>query len=398
MMFSSRFTWSLHANRLSRVLEARHAAGQDVLDLTESNPTRAGFDYSAETILAALAQPQALVYEPSPRGLSPARAAIAGYYASLGHAVDPEALHLTASTSEAYAFLFKLLADPGDEVLAPQPSYPLFDFLTALEAVKLLHYPLHHDRQAGWRIDLERLAAMISTKTRALLVVNPNNPTGSFLKQEERQALNALCREYDLALISDEVFADYGHGDDPQRVTTLIDNHAVLTFVLGGLSKTLGLPQMKLAWIHVAGPADLAVEARERLDFIADTYLSVGTPVQQATPRLLALRREIQQQIRQRVAANERHLREQCHGRHGVRLLPREGGWYAVLALPPSVREEEFTLALLAQDHVLVHPGYFFDFAQEGFLVVSLLTRPAVLQEGTTRLLARLARGWDLRW
>lgn len=397
-MFSSRFTWSLHANQLSRLLEAQQAAGRVILDLTESNPTQAGFAYPAATILPALAQPQSLRYEPSPSGLPLARAAIAGYYASLGHSVSAESFHLTASTSEGYAFLFKLLADPGDEVLAPQPSYPLFDFLTALESVRLLHYPLRYDEQSGWRIDLERLAATISTKTRALIVVNPNNPTGSFLIQDELQALNALCREHELALISDEVFADYGHGENPQRVTTLIDNPAALTFVLGGLSKMLGLPQMKLAWIHVSGPANLAAAARERLDFIADTYLSVGTPVQHAAPRWLAVRQEMQQQIHQRLATNENHLRTQCRSFPGVKLLQREGGWYTVLALPPAVREEEFTLALLEQDHVLVHPGYFFDFAQEGFLVVSLLTRPELFQEGMARLLARLAREWDLRW
>ncbi|MCK6557864.1 pyridoxal phosphate-dependent aminotransferase [candidate division KSB1 bacterium] len=397
-MFSSRFTWSLNTNQLSRLLEAQQAAGRVILDLTESNPTQAGFAYPAEMILQALAQLQSLRYEPSPSGLPLARAAIAGYYASLGHSVNAESFHLTASTSEGYAFLFKLLADPGDEVLAPQPSYPLFDFLTALESVTLLHYPLRYDEQSGWRIDLERLAATISTKTRALIVVNPNNPTGSFLTPDELQALNALCREYDLALISDEVFADYGHGENPERVATLIGNHAALTFVLGGLSKMLGLPQMKLAWIHVSGPAGQVAAARERLDFIADTYLSVGTPVQHATPRLLALRQEMQQQIHQRLAANENHLRTQCRSFPGVKLLRREGGWYAALALPPAVREEEFTLALLEQDHVLVHPGYFFDFAQEGFLVVSLLTRPELFQEGMARLLLRLARGWDLRW
>lgn len=397
-MFASRFPWSLHANQLSRLLEAQQAAGHVIFDLTESNPTQAGFAYPAATILPALAQPQSLRYEPSPSGLPATRAAIAGYYASLGHSVNADSFHLTASTSEGYAFLFKLLADPGDEVLAPQPSYPLFDFLTALESVSLLHYPLRYDEQSGWRIDLERLAATISTKTRALIVVNPNNPTGSFLSQDELQALNALCREHELALISDEVFSDYGHGENPQRVTTLVGNSAVLTFVLGGLSKMLGLPQMKLAWIHVSGPADLVAAARERLDFIADTYLSVGTPVQHAAPRWLAGRLELQQQIHQRLAANEDHLRTLCLSFPSVKLLRREGGWYAVLALPSAVPEEAFTLALLKQDHVLVHPGYFFDFPQEGFLVVSLLTRPELFQEGMTRLLARLARGWDLRW
>lgn len=390
-MFSSRFTWSLNANRLSRLLESKRAAGVEIFDLTESNPTQAGFTYHQKEILAALAAPQALRYEPAPRGLLAARQAVANYYAALGHEVTPGALHLTASTSEGYAYLFKLLANPGDEVLAPQPSYPLFDFLTALESVQRIHYPLRYHAAEGWRIDLETLATSISTKTRALIIVNPNNPTGSYLKPDELTALNSLCREHDLALIFDEVFSDYGSGHEAQCVTTAVGNDATLTFVMGGLSKTLGLPQMKLAWIHVNGPAALREEAQERLDFISDTYLSVSAPVQHATAKLLALRQEMQQQIQARIAANEVFLHAQAGKLHDVNILTREGGWCAVLAISKPFAEEKFTVNLLEQDNVLIHPGYFFDFEKEGFLVVSLLTEPAIFQEGVVRMLPRLA-------
>lgn len=390
-MFSSRFTWSLHTNRLSRLLETKRAAGLEIFDLTESNPTQAHFDYNQKEILTALAAPQAMRYEPAPRGLLPARQVIADYYVSLGQRVTPDALHLTASTSEGYAFLFKLLTNPGDEVLAPQPSYPLFDFLTALESVQLIHYPLRYHAAEGWRIDIDTLAASISTKTRALIIVNPNNPTGSFIKHDELVALNSLCREHDLALIFDEVFSDYGCGRASQRVTTAVDNAAALTFVMGGLSKTLGLPQMKLAWIHVNGPQALREEAQERLDFISDTYLSVGAPIQHAAEKLLAQRRAMQQQILARINANDVFLREQVDNLREVEVLKREGGWCDVLAISKPFAEEPFTVNLLAQDNVLVHPGYFFDFEKEGFLVVSLLTEPAIFREGAVRMLARLA-------
>lgn len=390
-MFSSRFTWSLHTNWLSRLLESKRAAGVEILDLTESNPTQSNFEYDEKEILAALAAPEALRYEPSPRGLLAARQAVAGYYTSLGRRVTPDALHLTASTSEGYAYLFKLLANPGDEVLAPQPSYPLFDFLTALESVQLIHYPLRYHAAQGWRIDIETLAASISTKTRALIIVNPNNPTGSFINHDELAALNSLCQEHDLALIFDEVFSDYGCGHEAQCIATAVGNTAALTFVMGGISKTLGLPQMKLAWIHVSGPAALREEAQERLDFISDTYLSVGAPIQHAAAKLLALRQEIQQQIRARLATNEAFLHAQAGDLPDVDILKREAGWCAILAIAKPFAEEKFTVNLLEHDNVLVHPGYFFDFEKEGFLVVSLLTEPAIFQAGVARMLARLA-------
>lgn len=390
-MFSSRFNFSLTTNRLSEILERKRAAHETVIDLTESNPTCAGLHYAESEILAALAQPQALLYEPDPRGLLTAREAVAEYYRGRGERVLPDHIHLTASTSEGYAYLFKLLADPGAEVLVPQPAYPLLDFLTALESVRLIHYPLRYAREHGWRIDLEKLAAIISTKTVALVLVNPNNPTGSFIKREELHALNQLCAEHKLALICDEVFSDYGEGEDARRVPSLVGNDAALTFVLSGLSKIAALPQVKLGWIHVSGPAILRAEAQHRLDFIADTYLSVSTPVQHATARLLAQRDSVQTQITKRCQANERRLLAHGSTQSDIHILRREGGWYAALHCECLFDEEAFAVCLLEENNVFLHPGYFFDFPRSGYLVLSLLTPENLFAEGLQRLWPRLS-------
>jgi alanine-synthesizing transaminase len=390
-VFSRRLDFNLRPNRLSRILAQKHAAGIRLFDLTESNPTRAGFSYKPADILSPLARPSSLRYAPDPRGLLPARQAVADYYADRGEKISAEDIYLTAGTSEAYAFLFKLLADPGEVVLGPQPSYPLLDFLTALESVRLEHYPLGYMDSRGWEMDLESLAAAVDTKPAAVVVVNPNNPTGAFLKHSELEQLNALCAQNDLALICDEVFYDYGKGQDRRRAACLVSNRKTLTFVLSGLSKVCGLPQMKLAWIHVSGPEALCKAAKRRLDFIADTYLSVGTPVQNAAARLLGRRRALQSQIRNRLEANEDFLRQCCAGIAEVQVLNREGGWYAILEIRrEGFSEEDWTVSLLEHEDVLVHPGYFFDFSAEDYLVVSLLTPPAVFKQGISRLISRI--------
>ena len=355
------------------------------LDLTSANPTRAGLRYPEAEILAALASPAALDYQPDPRGLPGARAAISAYYASRGESVDPEDLLLTASSSESYALLFKLLADPGDEILIPAPSYPLFDVLAALESVRLVRYPLVHSPEAGWRIQREALEAALSPRTRAIAVVHPNNPTGSYLRRDEKGWLEALCASRGLPLIADEVFLDYGR--DAAGQTSFATAQGALAFALSGLSKLVGLPQLKLGWIALAGPAQARRRARERLEFIADAYLSVGAPVQHAAPALLGLRSAVQREIRQRVEANEARLRELCAAAAGVRPLEREGGWYAVIELSEAVDEEAFCIRLLEQHGVLVHPGYFFDFERQGVLVVSLLAEPEAFEEGIARLI-----------
>jgi alanine-synthesizing transaminase len=380
--YSSRLRWDLAPNRLTRLLDEKRSAGAAILDLTESNPTAAGFAYPSDQILAALADPRALRYQPAAAGMPSARAAVSEYYSGRVH---PGRILLTASTSEAYTFVFKLLADPGDEVLVPRPSYPLFDFLAALDAVRVVQYPLIYD--AAWSIDFDALAGSITPRTRAIVLVNPNNPTGSFLKQSELGPLIALCREHGLALISDEVFSDYALHPDPRLVHSLTEVPEVLTFCLSGLSKVAALPQMKLGWIIAGGPA--REQAFQRLELIADTYLSVGSPVQWAVPVLLSLRTRLQHQILERVRANRAFLLSQIGPRSPWRLLETEGGWYTILEAPRIQSEEEWVLSLLASDGVLVQPGFFFDFEREAFLVLSLLTPEEVFREGVRRILAR---------
>jgi alanine-synthesizing transaminase len=383
-MFSSRLDWAAASNPLARLLDKKRSSGVEILDLTESNPTTAGFKYSSDQVLDALADPRSLRYEPAPAGIMAARRAISGYYSER---IPPERILLTASTSEAYGFLFKLLANPGDEVLAPRPSYPLFDFLAGLESVRVVQYPLVY--QGGWSIDMEALAARITPRTCAIVTVNPNNPTGSFLKQGELAQLAALCREHQLAIISDEVFSDYSLAEDAERVRSLIDMEDVLTFCLSGLSKVAGLPQLKLGWIAVSGPQALSKQALDGLELIADTYLSVGAPVQWAAASLLASRDGMQAQILARVRQNLGLLRSRIGADSPWRVLDVEGGWNAVIQAPRIHTEEEWVMTLLDEDNVLVQPGFFYDFEREAYLVLSLLTPSGIFGEGVGRILAR---------
>lgn len=380
-MFSSRLNWTPHPNRLSQLLSEKQAAQTPVLDLTESNPTRAGLAYPQTEILAALSDPQALRYQPSPRGLATARDAVAAYYRGCGAAISPGNILLTASTSEAYAYLFKLLANPGDEILSPQPSYPLFEFLAGLESVHIRPYPLRYD--GVWHIDFDALERALTSRTRGIVVVNPNNPTGSFVKRVELDRLDALAGGRGLAILSDEVFRDYTFSEDSERVSTLAGERRALTFSMSGLSKIAGLPQMKLGWIVVSGSNREA--ALDALDLIADTYLSVSTPVQVALPRLLPLAGQIREQIRSRTRSNLDLLRAAMAG-SAATILRAEGGWYAVVQVPRTRTEEEWAITLLKECNVLVQPGYFFDFESEAYLVLSLLPPQAVFAEGLKRL------------
>ena len=392
-MFASRTDWLLTPNRLAKAMEARRKAGLTVLDLTESNPTRCGFSFEAEKVLKSLADARALAYEPDPRGLLPARQAVVAYYAERDIAISPEQIFLTTSTSEAYSFLFRLLANPGEAVLAPRPSYPLFDFLARLNDLELVPYPLaYHD---GWQLDLQAIQETLERarpKVRALVVVHPNNPTGSFVSGDELRALVSLCREHDIALVADEVFADYALEADARRVVSHASVRDALTFTLSGLSKISALPQMKLAWIVASGPPELLQPALARLEIVADTYLSVSTPLAHALPEMLETRRRVQPQVLARVRANLRWLDEQLSPETPLTRLKVEGGWYAVLRLPAVRSDDDWAVELLAEDGVLVHPWHFYDFGAEGHLVISLLPPPEVFQEGIRRLLARIAR------
>ncbi len=381
-MFSSRFHWDFRPNRLTCALAVKRRAGAPVLDLTESNPTRAGLMYPPE-IVRAFADDGMLVYEPAPAGAPAARQAVAAYYAAREIRVPEERILLTASTSEAYAYLFKLLCNPGDHVLVPRPSYPLFEFLANMESVEVRQYPLVY--HGGWAIDVEAVAALVTERTRAVVLVNPNNPTGSYVKQGELAGLAALCAAHGMALISDEVFADFSLSSDAGRVRTLAAVEDCLAFSMSGLSKIAGLPQMKLGWIVVSGPADMRAEAMEKLEWIADTYLSVSTPVQCAAPRLLRAGEAVQRQIRDRCSAHLAWAREALAG-SAANILAVEGGWYITLQVPRIRSEEEWALELLERDDVLVQPGFFYDFESEAFLVVSLLTEGTVFQEGIRRL------------
>ena len=381
-MFSSRLQWDVRPNRLSQLIAAKQRGGARILDLTESNPTRTGFRYPDE-IVAAFEDPRVLAYEPAPAGTDEARRAVSAYYALRGQPVDPGRILLTASTSEAYAYLFKLLCNPEDRVLVPRPSYPLFEYLANLESVAVGQYPLFFHGE--WGIDLDALRAVITDRTRAVVLVNPNNPTGSYVKLPELEALVRLCAERGMALVSDEVFADYAFGEDGARVSTLVGVEGCLTFSMSGLSKIAGLPQMKLGWIVVSGPEALRKEAREKLEWIADTYLSVSTPVQCVAGKLLRAGEAVQRQIRERTAANLAAAREALAG-SAADLLAVEGGWYVTVRVPRVRSEEEWTLGLLAERDVLVAPGFFFDFGAEAFLVVSLLAEPQVFLEGVRRL------------
>jgi aspartate/methionine/tyrosine aminotransferase len=384
-MFSSRVPGDLTPNRLTQAIQQVRAAGTPLIDLTLTNPTTAGIPYPA-SLLEALADPAGLRYAPNPLGLPAARAAIARDYARHGINVAPESVVLTASTSEAYSVLFKLLCDPGkDAVMLPVPSYPLFDHLTQLDGVRALSYRLEYEGR--WAVDFDTLDSGWTDTVRAVLAVSPNNPTGSVLTDVESEELGRRCAERDAALIIDEVFADY-----PLERREAAAQHRrpdCLTLRLGGLSKSAGLPQVKLGWIVVDGPEVLVRGAIERLELICDTYLSVSTPVQLAAPALIDAGVEVRAAILRRVQCNYRELQTMTAAHRAIEVLRCDAGWSAVLRVPATTSEEDLVLGLLEQDGVLVHPGFFFDFPHEAFLIVSLLPQTATFKAGMTRVLER---------
>lgn len=381
--FSRRTDWELASNQLNTELELLRSKKVPIIDLTESNPTRCGFSYPSQ-IVTALNNADNLKYAADSKGMRQAREQVAGYYAAQSSRVDPESIILTSSTSEAYAFLLRLLVNPDERVLVAKPSYPLFQYLIELSDAQYDFYPLVFDGR--WKIDLQALEDAITPTTRVLILVNPNNPTGSYISKEELKAINVLCRKYHLGIISDEVFFDYRIDDNANDAVSLVNNADVPTFVLGGLSKSLGLPQMKLSWIIASGPKQETAEALQRLDMIADTFLSVNTPVQNALTAWFSLRANIQGQILERVRCNHQIIVDFA-GKYGFFCLLAQGGWYVVLRMPSVKHEEEWVLNALQAHHVLVHPGYFFDFPQEGHIVISLLPESDPFAEGLKRIL-----------
>jgi alanine-synthesizing transaminase len=376
--WSARTQWDLAETPWARQLARLRAAGANLQDLTASNPTHCGFTYDQASILAPLSDPAALSYEPDPRGLRSAREAVCRYYRDHGAAVDPDQIFLTTGTSEAYSFLFRLICDPGDEVLIGQPGYPLFDFLAQLDNVRLVPYELFYDH--GWHLDLESLRRRVTARTRAIALVHPNNPTGHFTRPAERAALEELCRDHGLALIVDEVFLDYSLPGKPAGESFATGCHPVPTFVLSGLSKVAALPQMKSAWIACFA------DALDRLEVISDTFLSMSAPIQHALPPWLNGRAALQRQIRERLEHNLGVLDATLLHWPLVTRLEVEAGWYAVLRVPSLQLEEQTALDLLLQRGVIVHPGGFFGFSGQGWLVVSLLAGENEFKEGVEAL------------
>jgi alanine-synthesizing transaminase len=377
-VFSTRIPEDRRPNALARALAAARTRGP-VIDLTVSNPTRVGLQYPAD-LLDGLADPASLTYRPAPFGLPDAREAIAETYARRGLRIGADRIVLTASTSEAYSILFKLLCDPGhSDVLTPVPSYPLFDHLTRLDGVEQRRYALEY--HGAWTIDLDDVDREWTDDTCAILAVSPNNPTGSVIREGDADELAGRCLEQEAALILDEVFCDYPLGPPFQEPRPLVTPPCLLCR-LGGLSKTIALPQVKLGWIALDGPADIVAEALDRLELICDTYLSVSTPVQVATRSLLEKGAAVRDQVLARLRANHTTLRATMGNASGATVLPADGGWSAVVRVPATRSEESLVLELLEQDSVLVHPGFFFDFPHEAFLVVSLLPEPPEFARG----------------
>ncbi len=395
--FTRRTDWDRTENPLTTLIAAAARSGRVLVDLTESNPTQCAI-VDTEPLVALLGHPRGATYAPLPLGHPTARAAVAASFRERGLPAREDRVVLSASSSEAYTWLFKLLCEHGDRVLVPAPSYPLFEFLARLEDVELVTYPLV--REEGFRIDLgalDRAAEEAQGHARAIVLVHPNNPTGTFVRRDEAAEVSRIAARHGMALIVDEVFAEYPHGAlPPDRLPSFAGEREALTFVLGGLSKSLLLPQCKLGWTLVCGPDALADEAIARLELIADTFLSAGTPVQRALPELLAARASVQDAVRARtrknLAALDRALAAAGEDA-AARRLPTDGGWYAILEVPRT-RDEDAWVETLVQDHgIVVFPGYFFDMEREGFLVVSLLPRPEAFAEAIETVVLAVAKG-----
>ena len=390
--FSSRMPAARETNALGRALAEARASGRPLLNLAESNPTHVGAALPGENVLQALSRPGCLEYEPDPRGLLKTREAVAAWYAAQGLAVDPADILLAASTSEAYGWVFKLLCDPGDAVLVPKPGYPLFEYLASLEGVRAVPYPLEYLHPQGWRVDLDALeSALRTSRPRAVILIHPNNPTGSYISVSERSRILDFCGSAGAAIIADEVFLPYALED--AAGPSFACEEGTPCFVLNGLSKLLGLPQMKLGWMVLAGPRVYREEAAARLEIIADTYLSTGAPILHAAPELLPLAPGFVKSLRSRLDRNLGLLRRAMEGEGSpYRVLRCSGGWTAVLEVPAVMPEEGMILGLLREEGVLVHPGYFFDFPREAYLALSLLAKPEDFREGVERLRRYLDR------
>jgi len=390
-MFSKRLNINLESNLLSALYDAKIRNDEKIFDLTSSNPTKLNFKYETRDIIKNYINENTFMYEPEPKGLLSARNSVAAYYESLGKNVSPEDIFLVSGTSEAYSFLFKLLLDYEDEILVPQPCYPLFEYLALLDFAKVKFYPLHYENMNGWRIDFKVLNSLINDKTKAFICINPNNPTGSYIDRNDYESIREISTKHDIPLIIDEVFSDYNIDDENEIMKSVVNQKAGLNFILNGFSKILALPQMKFSWILVEGNSEMKKIAKDKLEIISDTYLSVNTPVQHAAPVLFKTRDRIQRQILDRIKENYNILRSVLLLNPDLKVLKCQGGWNAVLSFENLlIPEEEFACKLLSEYNVLIHPGFYYDFCTEGFAVISLLTDTDVLEEGTRRIIKYL--------
>lgn len=387
--FSQRLPWATERNDITTHIGEQRALGHTLLDLTNSNPTSAFSSYPHSLLRKAFSEISDFAYDPDPKGLQAARMEIARYYEERNILLDENRIILTASTSEAYSMLFKLFCDAGDEILVPCPSYPLFEFLASLESVSVVPYELHYD--GAWHIDFDHLQRQISRRTKAIVVVNPNNPTGTYLSDAECDALLSIASHRHLPLISDEVFMDFDILPRKTICRTLIGRDQVMSFSLNGLSKAAGMPQVKLAWIALNGRPSEVETVRARLELISDTYLSVGTPVQKQLGSLLQIGQAFQAEIRARLRENV-HLLDESLRDTAAHRLHMDGGWSAVVQLPKTRTEENWTLSFLKEEKVVVQPGFYFDMPPGAFVVLSLLTEPAQFQEGLRRISANVRR------
>ncbi|MBF0224080.1 MAG: pyridoxal phosphate-dependent aminotransferase [Desulfobacterales bacterium] len=385
-MFSERFLWPFNKNRISLAIERKKAEKSKLYDLTVSNPLLCGFEYDERLIKKAFQKVSWLEYSPHPLGRFDARKAVRKYYEDRNIFVNFNNICLTCSTSEAYSFIFKLLCNPYDEILVPSPSYPLFQHLSELDNVSITPYRIKYDGNK-FKVDFDSFFGSISQKTKAIIIVNPNNPTGSYIKPDEIENIIRICTDNNIAIISDEVFLDYSEGR--KYNLSLASNDKCLTFVLSGLSKVCGLPNLKLSWICINGSGKQCIETMDRLEFISDSYLSVSTIVQQALPLILSGSDNIQKQIKDRLRDNENFLYDSLQSVPSLRLLLREGGWYAIIETPDFADDEAFIVSLIEDNNVLVYPGYFFDFKRFGYFVLSLIVKPEDFKEGVSRLIGR---------
>jgi len=387
-IFSKRTGWELSTNSIMHSLNEARGSGSEVLDLTISNPTKCGFDYDEDKIIKTFCKNENLLYAPDSQGLLSCRNIVSKYYEEKGIKVSGKNLFLSSSTSEGYSNVFRLLTNPGDEVMFPAPSYPLFHFLVDLNDVNMCNYNLVYDGE--WKFDFDSIRNSISSKTKAIVIVSPNNPTGSMLSEDDVCKLNEICVEQSIPIICDEVFSDFMLKDDVKH-RSMANNSDVLTFTLSGISKILGMPQMKLSWMNISGPQDLVDEAINRMDVIADTYLSVNTPIQNAFEGLIDLREDIQGQIIERIRNNLNFLKENANQGKNCEVLDASAGWYAVLKMPNAKAEEDWVIDLLKEDSVYVHPGYFYDFSDDGHIVLSLLAQESIFQQGVLRIMKKIS-------